>query len=125
MNSSIQMEMYPIDIRFGVGVGSITTDINPNIAIGADGTAYHNARKAIEYLKQAEKRNKTHVADIRIVMDEDKNPMTTPINTILSLMAVIKRNWTPRQHEIIWDMLKYKEPQEKCAARLGITQSSV
>lgn len=41
-----------IPIRFGVGVGSILTDINPDISIGADGPAYWHAREAIRYIHQ-------------------------------------------------------------------------
>ena len=36
----IEREMYPIKFRFGLGVGEITTDINSNMPLGADGPAY-------------------------------------------------------------------------------------
>lgn len=121
----IQRKMYPIEIRFGIGVGAITTDINSEMAIGADGPGYYMARDAIEFLKQNEQKNKTHVADIRIEIDEDKNLAVIMLNTILSLLAVVKRDWTDRQREIIWDFVKYQDSQEKSAKRLGIAQSSV
>ena len=38
-------------LRFGIGVGEISTVINPEMALGADGPGYYNARKAIEDLK--------------------------------------------------------------------------
>ena len=43
--SEIGRKMYPVKIRFGIG-------------IGADGPAYYKARDAIEYLKGNEKKNK-------------------------------------------------------------------
>ena len=48
----IKMELYPIKLRFGAGIGEIYTEINPKIAIGADGPAYHNAREAIEIIQK-------------------------------------------------------------------------
>lgn len=121
----IQREMYPVEIRFGFGVGAITTEINPEMAIGADGPGYYKARNAIEFLKKNERKNKIHISDIRIEIDEDKNSIAEMLNTILSLLAVVKNNWTDRQREIIWDMTKYQDGQEKSAERLGIAQSSV
>jgi len=121
----IQRKMYPIEIRFGIGVGAITTEINPEMAIGADGPGYYKARSAIEFLKKNERKNKIHISDIRIEIDEDRNLIVEMLNTIFSLVAVVKYNWTDRQREIIWDMSKYQDGQEKSAERLGIAQSSV
>lgn len=122
---TIEREMYPIKIRFGIGIGEITTDIDFEMALGADGPGYYSARKAINYLKQNEGRNKTQVADIRIEIEDDKYSVGEMLNTILSLMAVLKGEWTDRQREIIWDYDYYQDSQKNCAKRLGISQSSV
>ena len=37
----IKREAYPIKIRFGIGIGAITTNINAMISIGADGSGYY------------------------------------------------------------------------------------
>lgn len=121
----IQMEMYPIIIRFGIGVGEITTNINAEMAIGADGPGYYMARSAIESLKQEELKNRKQSADIKIKIAEEKNKIAEMLNTIFSLMTVIQSNWTDRQREIIMDYRKYKGSQSDCAKRLGITQFSV
>lgn len=121
----IQGKMYPVEIRFGIGIGAITTDINAEMAIGADGPGYYKARQAIDFLKQNEQKNKTQVSDVRIEVEEENNAMAIMLNTVLSLLAVLKRNWTDRQREIIWDSLEHQDGQEKSAARLGIAQSSV
>lgn len=121
----IQREMYPIQIRFGIGVGEITTDIDKEIAIGADGPGYYKAREAIEYLKLSEQKSKTPSADIRIEIQEDKHSIAMMLNTIFSLMEVIKRNWTDRQREIIYEFVNNNGSQLECAKRLNIMQSSV
>lgn len=121
----IQRDMHPIEIRFGIGVGQITTDINFDMAIGADGPGYYKARQAIEFLKENERKNKTYALDIRIEIDGDNGEATTMLNTILSLLAVVKNNWTDRQREIIWDMMKHKGSQAQSAERLKVAQSTI
>lgn len=121
----IQREMYPVQIRFGVGIGDITTEINKEIPLGADGPGYYKARSAIDYLKNNEQKKKTFISDIRIEIDEDKNMIAEMLNTILSLMAVIESNWTDSQRKIIWDFQKFCDSQKESAERLGIAQSSV
>ncbi len=121
----IQQEMYPVQIRFGIGIGAITTDINPDMAIGADGPGYYKARAAIECLKDDEQRNKVQASDIRIEIENDRNSDTRLLNTILALMTAISNNWSERQREIIWNFERYKGSQAECAERLGVSQSSV
>lgn len=121
----IQWEMYPVSIRFGIGFGKMTTDIKPEMAIGADGPAYYKAREAIQQLKEIEQKNKTQASDIRIEIEEDTHSISVMLNTILTMMAVIKTNWSERQREIIFEFDKHKGSQMECAKRLGISQSSV
>lgn len=121
----IQRAMYPVKIRFGIGVGQITTEINAEMAIGADGPGYYKAREAIEMLKNSEYRNKTQAANIRIEVENDENSITIMLNTIFSLMAVIQNNWSGRQREIVWAYEQYGGSQLECAERLNISQSSV
>ncbi len=121
----IQLNMHPIAIRFGIGIGAVTTEINYDMSIGADGPTYYKAREAIEFLKENELKNKTYVSDIRVEVEEDTNQIADMINTILSLLTVLKENWTDRQREIILDFLKNQDSQKKTAKRLGIVQSTV
>jgi len=123
--SEIEQEMYPISIRYGVGIGEITTIIDPEIAIGTDGPGYYKAREALEYLKQTEKKKQAGRANIRIEADGNQQLSMELINTIFSLLTVIKDSWTERQMETIWNMLNYQDSQNEVAERLGITQPSV
>ncbi len=121
----IQREMYPIQIRFGIGVGKITTNINAGMAIGADGPGYYKAREAIEFLKREEQKNKAPLSGIRIEVEEEMSNVSNLLNTIFSLMEVIKSNWTQRQREIIYEYENTGGSQLECAKRVEITQSSV
>lgn len=121
----IQSEMYPVKLRFGIGVGQITTEINPEMAIGADGPGYYMAREAIETLKKNEQKNKMQTANVRIEMENDNQGVCNMLNTIFSLLTVIQNNWTERQREIIVDYEVHQGSQAECAMRLNITQSTV
>ena len=45
--SDIADAIRPVQVRFGVGIGELTTEVNRNAAIGADGPAFYRARSAI------------------------------------------------------------------------------
>jgi hypothetical protein len=49
---SIAADLQPADLRFALGIGDISTAINPAQAIGMDGSAFHRARDGVERLKQ-------------------------------------------------------------------------
>lgn len=119
----IRIGLYPVEFRFGIGVGEITTDINTEMALGADGPGYYKARNAIEIMKENEKKNRAVMSDIRLEINDEKQKML--INTIFELMKALEQNWTERQREIIWNMLQYQDGQQKVASRIGITQSTV
>ena len=121
----IQRQMYPIQIRVGIGVGEITTEINPEMAIGADGPGYYMARRAIESLKQNEQKNKAQIADIRIEFEDNVNMYGDIFNSIFLLMTVIRNEWTERQRQIIWKYDTENCSQAECAKRLNIVQSNV
>lgn len=120
----IELRMHPDRIRFGIGIGKITTEINPEMSLGADGPAYYNAREAITRLKEREKKSKTALSDTIILMEEDHTNEQL-LNSLLSLLTVVKLSWTERQYEVIRDYLEHRDNQLGVARRLGITQSSV
>lgn len=123
--SRIEGRLDPVKLRFGIGVGEITTKINPYMAIGADGPGYHKARAAIEYLKENEKRKQSSVSDIRLEVEGENQEPQMFINTIFGLMAALKASWTNRQREIIQDMLEHRDNQTETAKRLNIKQPTV
>lgn len=120
--NEIKMRLYPVEIRFGIGIGKITTQINSEMALGSDGPAYYNARKSLEILKKNEKKNKKVTSDIYLVYENQSEVLL--INTIFELMKVIEQNWTEKQKSVIWDMIKNKDTQKIIAIQNGISQSS-
>lgn len=125
MINEIKMEMYPVRLRFGIGFGTITTDIRREMALGADGPGYYRAREAVEVLKEREKKNRPVPADLCLKMDEEDRDKEVLLNTVFDLLYVVEEGWTERQREIIWDMLVYGDGQQNTAARLSISQPTV
>ena len=121
----IEGRLDPVKLRFGIGVGEITTKINPYMAIGADGPGYHKARVAIEYLKENEKRKQSSVSDIRLEVEGENQEPQMFINTIFGFMTALKASWTNRQREITQDMLEHRDNQTETAKRLNIKQPTV
>lgn len=121
----IQQVMYPVNIRFGVGIGEITTQIDHKAAIGADGPAYYAARAVVEELKEQEKKLKKQAPDIQIALYQEDDFEIETINTILSMMKVMEASWTDKQRYTIWDMEENGGSQEECASRMETSQSTV
>lgn len=45
---TVLRDLYPEKVRFSVGIGSLQTELNPRLAIGMDGPAFHVAREAMK-----------------------------------------------------------------------------
>lgn len=121
----IQREMYPVRMRFGVGIGEISTTIYSEAAIGADGPAYYAARKMIQELREQEKVLRKQAPDIKISIYDTENVDVEEINTILALMKVIEDEWSEKQRFTIWDMSQNGGSQGECAKRMNTTQSTI
>jgi hypothetical protein len=99
MISRVKIEMNPVKIRFGIGIGELLTPIDRKMSIGTDGPAWWEARNMINELKGNEKGLK-ELSDIRISGLKDQN-LQSLINLNLSLCHSIENNWTKDQAEII------------------------
>lgn len=119
----IEKEMRPIKIRFGIGIGPIYTDINPEVPLGADGPAYHYARKMVDKLKSRESKYKN--APANILIETEREECNLLLESILELTYAVKSRWTDRQIQIIEAYKKNDENQYKVAEKLAITQSTV
>ena len=87
----------PYQIRFAIGCGDIFTKINPEAAIGADGPAFHRARRVIEEMK--------HEYDARIRFGLSDIEEEEKINTIAMLCDRLASGWTSKQEDLVFTML--------------------
>lgn len=120
----IMLGMHPVKIRFGIGFGEISTKINPEMALGADGTAYYHARRMIDELKKSEKSRMSDPVSVKFSAD-DKESMIQLINNTFSLWSVIQAKWTSKQVRLILETIICENNQREVAGRLGVVQSTV
>lgn len=114
--------LRPYEIRIAVGCGDIVTPINREAAIGADGPAFHNARRMIEAMKPR------HGARLRFALpDADTEDC---VNTVSALCDRLLITCTDKQEELVYAMLTSRITGEKLtqtelARAAGVGQSTV
>ena len=110
----IESQMYPTLIRFGIGVGDISTDINTDSAIGMDGPAFYNARHAMQEIKKNE--------DCYKIKGLEKDEELT--NNMLAIISDNKKKWEGNRIKIFHDVLGHKKVNA-IAHNIGISQTAV
>lgn len=121
----IEMAMSPIELRFGIGIGGVSTDINFDNSPEIDGPAYHRARKMIKEMESKKFQYTERHTNIMICSEENNIEIDELLNSILSVCTALKSKWTDRQKEIIYAFLSNDENQYKAAHILNIGQPSV
>jgi hypothetical protein len=117
---TIQLKLDSINLRFGIGIGEIYTEINPYAAIGADGPAYHKARICINELKKLKKKEQN------ILIEGDNKKLTNLFNLQLFWINDCFLNWSSLQKEVV--KIKFFDDsitQSTIASKLKINQSLV
>lgn len=113
-----------VEIRYGIGIGSIETKIDPEAAIGADGPAYHRARDMIIDIKGKERRHKQAETVYEISSDHTEIQLDL-INNQLSLLSLLQHMWTDKQRKTLEVLRKNPDDRRRTAQELGISQSSL
>lgn len=111
----IELALHPQEIRFGVGIGPILTDIG-DYSIGADGPAFWQARAAIERIHEE---NDFAYANIYIMRDayekssamsnEAKSIETASLdvmNDLLAFRSFTQKKWTTAQTDVVRALLE-------------------
>lgn len=119
---TIQIALNPTEIVFGVGVGSLTTEIG-EFAVGADGPAFHRARQALTEAKSERKAyGKAVVRDVKFLSE---NPVLDPVvNSLFLSLSVFRSLWTDKQAQII-HLLEQGKSQKEVAERLDMSLPNV
>lgn len=122
---TLRSELTPTQLRFGIGLGEIVTDIDPLQSIGADGPAYWNARAAINLVHQ-----KNDYGNTQIYFLSGKEKQDFFVNALIASGEAIRSGWRGSQEEILLDLLKrcvYSEnfSQQDLAQSLAINPSAL
>lgn len=122
---AIELLMHSVDFRFGIGVGEIATEIDPENSQLNDGPAYHRARQVLEWIEEKEQKYSTRKTNIMILSQDEETPSDRLINAIFALNTVIRKSWTERQKEVIKAFLENNENQYQTAEVLNVGQSTI
>lgn len=122
---TLRSELTPTQLRFGIGLGEIVTDIDPLQSIGADGPAYWNARAAINFVHQ-----KNDYGNTQIYFSSGKENQDFFVNALIASGEAIRSGWRDSQEEILLNLLKrsvYSESfsQQDLAQSLAINPSAL
>lgn len=123
--SYIQRNLFPVEIRFGIGIGEITTEINREISLGADGPAYYAAREMINELHKKEAKLKKKAPNILVSFFGKDSYQIEEINMMFAFAKIIEDSWSPSQRMIILDKIEHNDTQQNIAKKHGITQATV
>ncbi|MGP6138630.1 SatD family protein [Jeotgalibaca sp. A127] len=93
---TLTMKTMDVEIRFGIGLGDITTRINSELSIGADGPAYWYARSAIERIHKEDDYNMN-----RIGFAYGNHPDVALVNDTIALGEYMKYKWTQSQLDLL------------------------
>ena len=122
---TLRLELNPTQLRFGIGLGEIVTDIDPLQSVGADGPAYWNARAAINFVHQ-----KNDYGNTQIYFSSGKENQDFFVNALIASGEAIRSGWRDSQEEILLNLLKrsvYSESfsQQDLAQSLAINPSAL
>ena len=116
----ILFRLHPHVVRFGIGYGDLYTEINPEMALGADGPAYHNARNGLDEIKNSSETESDFLVRIRT-----QSPDERLLDLVCDDISHVKSSWTEKQRNIIYASQKEDISQKVLAQRLGLNPSTV
>ncbi len=107
--------LHPVRVRFAIGVGELTTRLNPKQALGMDGPAFHRARAAMTELKDGPVRFRVagaQEADWRLA------------NHTLGLLSRHLDGWSRNRLQVLAGLL-HGRPVREIEAALRISKVAV
>lgn len=112
---SVSDRFHPAKLRFGLGLGELDTQVNPDQAIGMDGPCFHRAREAINVAE-------TEGAWLRVA--GWSNALDSHVNSMFDLVQCVREGWTERQAQFA-RALKEEGTQKRVAERYDVAKSTV
>lgn len=96
----IEFHLETLNFRSGIGIGEITTDIIEDRALGADGSAFWNAREAISSVH-----DHNDYGAVRTRVEGISTDVDSLVNDLLAATDMIKSGWTTLQRETFRELL--------------------
>lgn len=111
----ILMVLYPVKVRFSIGIGELSTPVNKKQSIGMDGPAFYNARKGLIELKKT---------SCLINIITDTNLTDELAKHSLFLISQLAGKWKPTRLKILVMLYEGKSVKE-ISGKLKISDKAV
>lgn len=118
----LEISVAPLKLRFGIGIGSVSTDIDEDNSAIIDGPSYHYADEMLTCVKSLEGQYSSISTNILLKSNRDHDEI---LNALLNMRYVVRSSWTKRQHEVITTFIEMNENQYETASKLNVNQSTV
>lgn len=112
---SILYSVYPVRVRFSIGLGGLTTNINRKRAIGMDGPAFYSARDGIAEMKGS---------GAIFHVTRESVQVSKWINLSLDLISHFTGKWKRNRVHILHRLLSGNSPK-KIAQKASLTTTGV
>lgn len=106
--------VYPVELRFGIGMGTLSTPLQPD-AIGMDGQAWYAASRALDLARSRRK----HVMFSGFGEQTDEQ-----LCALANLLLHLRNGWSPEQRRAI-ELVDAGMMQSAAAEALGVSESAV
>lgn len=122
---AIITRLYPVQVRFGIGIGTMSTEIDPMKSLGSDGPAYWAARKAIEFIHEH-----NDYGSSRASLYTSDPSLSRLINAALAANGLILDSWRSTQMAVLKalvdsDLYGVDFEQVKLAEYMKLTPASL
>ena len=118
----ILAKLHPVSVRFSAAIGSISTPINKEQAIGMDGPAFYIARDNIEEMKKSNRLFSVGIEEVQ--NDIEKQAVLNLMNSSLRLLSKEMKSWKKVRFQILI-MLNEGIPVKEIAKQLQISETAV
>ncbi len=114
--------MYPVRVRFSIGVGRLTTGVNPMDALRMDGPAFHQAREGLDFLKKGSRRIQ-HPLLFGIFYLEHTD-VCHLFNDVLVLISQLCAEWKSNRWRVMMGLL-HRHSRRRIASDMGVSSVAV
>ncbi len=111
-----EIALWPVRLRFGLGMGTIETPLNLQAAIGMDGSAFHHARQALEEARRSKQKYRVFTALPPLQQNA--------LHLLLSWIDLNIQGWSKEKLQILL-LNRLGKRQKEIAVQLGISQPAV
>lgn len=112
---TVMASIHPVKVRFSIGAGKITTEINRENSLGMDGSAFHKARKHIEWMKDEKLLLSVSTKDAKF---------DQLVNNTFRILDANLRGWKKNRFIILQRLCEGKEVKQ-IAKEIGLSEVAI